>query len=297
MPGLGPATEYIIIDDYLIDCSIRETHNYDSDITEYPVESGSNVVDNIRPLPITVEIEGLVSNTPIGRIKSERQVGIKPTDHMYGLFMIIRNDREPVTIRTALATYENMAMKSLTIPKGDHEDALRFTATFIQVKSVENKRVVRVSVPIAGKGKKVAKSPEEYKGRALLIDKVNKAWFDPDLPGWRNYATYGRATITKDSGDARITTYTERNYWHLYRGLPLAQQKTNLLYTPTGGIHKVETPKTYWDVDLEAKNFLYSIITVPIEQCILHNFTIATPAGPTRGYYQGTAPVRSDAAR
>ena len=77
MSGPG-ATTNIIIDDFLIDCSISENHTFDSDVTDYPVESGSNISDNIRPLPLVVEIEGVVSNTPIGLIADNRRGRTNP---------------------------------------------------------------------------------------------------------------------------------------------------------------------------------------------------------------------------
>lgn len=47
-----------------IDVSLSETHTLTAAVTEHPVESGTNIVDNIRPEPRRVEIEGLVTNHP-----------------------------------------------------------------------------------------------------------------------------------------------------------------------------------------------------------------------------------------
>lgn len=47
-----------------IDVSISETHSLSAAVSEHPVESGTNIVDNIRPEPRTVELEGLVTNHP-----------------------------------------------------------------------------------------------------------------------------------------------------------------------------------------------------------------------------------------
>lgn len=48
-----------------IDVSISETHSVGADVTEHPVESGSDIADHIRPTPRTVRIEGFVTNHPI----------------------------------------------------------------------------------------------------------------------------------------------------------------------------------------------------------------------------------------
>lgn len=49
----------------IIDATISETATYNSDVTDYEVETGADVTDNIRQKPIELQISGLVSETPI----------------------------------------------------------------------------------------------------------------------------------------------------------------------------------------------------------------------------------------
>lgn len=49
----------------LVDATISETPSYDAEPTDYAVEEGPDVTDNIRLKPVTLQIEGLVSETPI----------------------------------------------------------------------------------------------------------------------------------------------------------------------------------------------------------------------------------------
>src|SRR5262245_60445383 len=53
-----------------IDVSISESHSLSASVTDHPVEQGVNIVDNIRPEPRTVEIEGLVTNHPTEQPRS-----------------------------------------------------------------------------------------------------------------------------------------------------------------------------------------------------------------------------------
>lgn len=283
MAGPG-ATKYIMIDDFLIDCSLSESHSFDSDVTEFPVESGSNISDNIRPLPIVVDIEGFVSNTPIGLMRDERVItSQKPVETCYELLQAIRDEREPVTIQTSLRTYDNMALTRLNIPRGPGgADGLRFTASFKQIQYVTNVRTIRVSVPIAqggtGKGKKSVSKPGNPNGtRLILIDQDNDAWFDPDLGNWRHSVDYTNKTAV--AGD--IATRVSR--WNLYRGLP----RNDLLSTPTAGFVDL----TY-DKEITALDKWKSIIAVPIANCILHNFVIVKPVGSDANNFN-----RTDAAR
>lgn len=56
---------HVMIGDVWVDVTIREGHGISAEVTEHPVELGSDVTDHIRPTPRSVQIEGVVSNTPI----------------------------------------------------------------------------------------------------------------------------------------------------------------------------------------------------------------------------------------
>lgn len=47
-----------------IDVSISESHELSAEVTDHPVEDGSNISDNVRPAPRVVQLEGLVTNHP-----------------------------------------------------------------------------------------------------------------------------------------------------------------------------------------------------------------------------------------
>jgi hypothetical protein len=156
----------ITINDFAIDAALREEHSFESEVTQFPVEDGADITDHVRTLPKVVTIEGVVSDTPLGKAAVARagvnaliEDGlIEPTtasaDALAALTEI-HEAREPVTITTSLRLYENMVMESLTIPRdAETGAALRFTATFRQIVIVANQRVrVRVAVP-RGKGKR-----------------------------------------------------------------------------------------------------------------------------------------------
>lgn len=48
-----------------LDAAISELHHLGAMVTDHPIEIGPNVADFIRPEPYTLEIEGMISNTPI----------------------------------------------------------------------------------------------------------------------------------------------------------------------------------------------------------------------------------------
>lgn len=286
MDGPG-ATEYVIIAGFMLDCTLSERHVFDSDVTDYPVESGINITDNIRPLPIVVEIEGLVTNSPIGPIAAERgalgALGVKPTDDCYDTLTGIWKKREPVIIRTSLRRYDNMAMKSLTFPRGDHEDALKFNATFQQVISVDNKRTTRVSIPIAtgtgnGRTKDVTKPPEPSDMRQVALCTKTKMWFDPDFNTWRAYWSYEppSRTIQQNLGSTTVTIGPKYN---LYRNFvervsainnPIDGSTQLTSFRPAVGVGQEEATNDPFDtIRNDGRHPANKQIIVTLNQCIL----------------------------
>lgn len=144
----------ILIAGYPIDCAVTESHVVDNEVTEHPVEKGADIADHVRARPVSVTLDGIVTDTPIGVIANQRgersvtgRLVNKPSDEARALLIQIRNKREPVSIETSLGGYTNMMLERLEFPRAaDDGDSLRFRATFKQVTLVTNARtVVRVS--------------------------------------------------------------------------------------------------------------------------------------------------------
>lgn len=142
---------------YPLDLALTEEHDFESEVTEYPVESGADVSDNIRNKPLEITLEGIVSDTPIGAIaldatrRAESGTPLPSLD-AYTRILAIRDARELVTIETSLGKFERMALTRLAVPRDRTTGkALKFTVSFRQVNVVQNRRTtVRVAVPNAG---------------------------------------------------------------------------------------------------------------------------------------------------
>lgn len=164
----------ITIDGFEIDATLSEGHDLNAEVTAYPVESGSDVTDHVRLLPITVTLDCVVSDTPIGSLATRRGGFSLPSDDAYAHLVSLRNAREPVTIETSLAVFENMVCTAVSIPRAaENGDSLRFSATFTQIQLITNARTtVRVSVPKAAKKVNLGNRPLSD---APTIDEVAKA--------------------------------------------------------------------------------------------------------------------------
>ncbi len=153
-----------IVAGFQLDVAVSEDHTYDADATDSPVEEGSDISDNIRNRPLQVTLEGIVTDTPIGNMRDVRSGTTLPSEDALAHLLAIREARELITIETSLASYENMALLSLRIPRSAKTGkALRFTAVFKQIRLITNDRTtVPTSSPRGRRKQKI--------GNLVLVD-------------------------------------------------------------------------------------------------------------------------------
>lgn len=132
-----------------LDCSVSEKHLADSDITDHPVEilegATGTVADHVRELPETIEINGLVTNTPIlwlATLSSESPVtpGIPTTQRVDAAYEKLRELKARaalIDVVTSLRTYNNMIIKSILITRErDTGNVLDCALTLREIKTV-----------------------------------------------------------------------------------------------------------------------------------------------------------------
>lgn len=114
------------------DCSVSETHTAECEVTDHPVEMvagvGAVMTDHIRALPESIEINGLVTNTPLVYLASllakspvKPSVGIVPgrdrVNEAYLKLHELKNKGVLVDVVTSLRGYQNMAITSIVITR------------------------------------------------------------------------------------------------------------------------------------------------------------------------------------
>lgn len=149
----------IVIDGYTIDIAVSEDHSRTAQATAHPIESGSDITDHIIERPKVITLNCLVSDTPIGRLKTLREEtgflvgnateGFVPSDDAHDFLNRLFDERRPVQIDHSLGVDDNMIMTSLSEPRRSSDGkALRFTVAFQQIRIVENeRRTVIVATP------------------------------------------------------------------------------------------------------------------------------------------------------
>ena len=156
------------IGELLLDATLTETHSYKNQVSQFPVETGIDINDNIKLDPDTVSLTGVVSNSPVSvqfsdvtdivrkrngateakRISREGTATRVETAQDILLAISGRKingeDQEPqlVTIVTGLRVYTNMAMTSLEITRtGTTGQSLPFTAQFLRIQVVDTETI------------------------------------------------------------------------------------------------------------------------------------------------------------
>lgn len=142
-----------------LDATISNGFQGDVEVTEHPVEVGADMSDHARVKPEVVTIEGIISNTPLNRsqatrIVQGRGVALETTaltdapagaaghaETALAKLIDMKDARQLVTVVTERRTYKGMMLTSLSVPHDAKTgDALRFTATFKQVRLAEVRR-------------------------------------------------------------------------------------------------------------------------------------------------------------
>lgn len=156
------------IDDLQLDATITEVHDYENEVTQFPVEDGSSINDHIRKMPAKLQMEGFITNSPINSIQTRIAETVKSVgglftsknlnnddvknnvDFAFQALLALTGrqidgfDTTPklLTVVTGLRVYKNMAINSLRVPRDiSTGQALRFTCMLVEVKKVKTESV------------------------------------------------------------------------------------------------------------------------------------------------------------
>lgn len=130
-----------------IDAVIKEGHELKAKVSEHPTESGASFGDHVSLEPVSLQIEGIISNTPMTLIgltavrSLDNYIHNRSNDRAAEAFKkleAIFAQREPINIVTSLKDYDNMVLESLSIERaGETRESLHFRATAKQIRIVE----------------------------------------------------------------------------------------------------------------------------------------------------------------
>lgn len=121
----------------VLDATISENHNYTARPTTFPIESGQFVTDHIINDPETLEVTGMVSDTPLQIL----YISNRSVDAFNRLLQIYYN-KEVITVVTGIKIYLDMVITELNIPRSiESGQSLTFNITFQKIKFTSSVRV------------------------------------------------------------------------------------------------------------------------------------------------------------
>lgn len=163
----------------LVDATITRSTNYENEMTMFPVEDGPDVTDHIRTKPITMNIDGIISETPLsieaqkaalvtsggsfvnksiggfkgasavtgaagGKLGSKLfQSGGSPAELGRKALEELVLKRQPIRVAVGKKILDNMIMTRLSIPEDNQTGrALKFSCTLQQIRVVTGETVL-----------------------------------------------------------------------------------------------------------------------------------------------------------
>lgn len=148
-----------------VDAYLSESHDFESKVTEHPVESGSVVSDHIILLPPIVNITGIITDTPL--LKWNAVSGLLTPEEGRSLAKIqqmleMRDAKQLFSISTSLGIYKDYFFIRLSIPfTAEDGYSVKFTATLKKLNLVTFRF-----------GQKVLNQTQEVSARAAEINEV-----------------------------------------------------------------------------------------------------------------------------
>lgn len=163
---MGNKPPRVSLDTFTIDCTLTEAIDLEADVSEFEVETGSNISDNRRTKPAEISLAGVVSDTPIGDtslIAEAVRLAAGPLnialDAFRGLtsssgaasissqafyklqslfeFGSLATEDGTFTVTTSFRVYDNMVVKSLRFTRDAKTGkALVFTCTLREIRTV-----------------------------------------------------------------------------------------------------------------------------------------------------------------
>lgn len=176
-------------DPIVVDASVREVHVVAGEVSDHPVEKGIDIVDHYRVLPRSLEIEAIVTNTPIvtglpGASLVNSAVGLisgdtDPASNAWNELQRFFDEAVVLEISTSLKTYRNMVLTDLAVSRSSKESqALFFTASAREIRFVDTEFGTAIKAPSsplgqaaksAGKVTNAAANTSQAAGSSALL--------------------------------------------------------------------------------------------------------------------------------
>lgn len=128
------------------DATLDELHEWKSEVTQNPVETGSPITDHVIEKPDKLRLQGVITNSPLrGELAGQYFGGDTQSPRIQTAFDAIRalhKAREVVIVYTKHAVYDNMVIESVSIPRNAQiGEEIQFTMELVNIRLVSTQMV------------------------------------------------------------------------------------------------------------------------------------------------------------
>lgn len=131
------------VDHITVDVTLRESHDRQAEVTEFPVEEGADITDHRRLKPIALSMNGVITDSPndVLDVLAGNTTGLvgstaeKKSDDAYKKLNTLFESKTTLLITTRLKIYKNMVMTSFRIQHDPNTgNCLSFTAEMREIR-------------------------------------------------------------------------------------------------------------------------------------------------------------------
>ena len=165
-----------------LDATLEELHDWATEVTTNPVETGAPIADHVIEKPDKLRLNGLITNSPLhGELAGQYFGGDTESPRIQTAFEAIYElikKREAIVVYTKHAIYTDMIIQSVSIPRNSAiGEAIEFTMELVHVRFVSTQMV---TVPPGISKKKSASTvgrkaePQKTAGKSANDDLLKK---------------------------------------------------------------------------------------------------------------------------
>lgn len=134
------------------DAIVSRSETMDADIPEYATEAGYSVSDNICLKALTLDVEAVISNTPVtwANIHSPSQSRVET---LCDEFRKLWKEKKVLTFTAGSDVYENMCIESLTLPRKAENGSSVYISLGLKQVTITSTDTAAISINYARGGK------------------------------------------------------------------------------------------------------------------------------------------------
>lgn len=129
-----------------VDVSIRESHDTANEISESPIEVGSDIADHVKKRPDEFSMTGVLSNIPSSAIaRAELETTGNTAEKRYAELQDLVNNKETFEVITGLRVYTNMVFTQFGVDRDNRTgEIIQFRATMREIEFAQSETVTVV---------------------------------------------------------------------------------------------------------------------------------------------------------